>query len=584
MSAEIDFPADSGRLQLKFGLPLLVLQATSLEQVISTITMAQHEAEAGRWVTGFVAYEAAPAFDAALPVHDPVPGLPLVHFAVHDAPVVNPDMNQGNCRSGPWRMEIDRSGFDHAVAAIRADIGAGRFYQTNLTTRLRADFAGDSNAFYQALRAGQPDGYCIYLDGDDWQILSVSPELFFDWNPAGRLVTRPMKGTAARHADAAADNAAALALRSSEKERAENLMIVDLLRNDLSRVAQLGSVVVPALFDIQALPTAWQMSSTVACMTRPETGLADIFNALFPCGSVTGAPKVTAMQSIVEHERSPRGVYCGAIGLIRPGGHATFNVGIRTVAIRGTSAECGVGSGITFASRAADEFDEWLIKRRFLLRASAEFKLIETLRLENGQFWLLERHLERLGRSAQHFGFDLSEARIRSALEELAASHSVNAWRVRLLVDRRGGSSLEAQRLEPDAAEVAVALAGAPLLSDDEFLRHKTTERSMYAPHAPSPNNFDTLLWNERHEITEFTKGNVIVEIDGRCLTPPLSCGLLPGVLRQELLDSGDIEEFVVTCGDLSRATRIWFINSVRGRVVARFVGQPQAKDEAAER
>ncbi|MDD5174907.1 MAG: chorismate-binding protein [Sterolibacterium sp.] len=580
MSAEIDFPADGGRLQLKFGRPRQVFQATTLDQVIPAIAMAQHEAQAGCWVTGFVAYEAAPAFDGALRVHDPEPDLPLAHFAIHDAPVTHPDTHHGDCRSGPWRMEIDRLGFDHAVAAIRADIGEGRFYQTNLTTRLRTDFSGDSSLFYRTLHTGQPDGYCIYLDGGDWQILSVSPELFFDWTPSGRLATRPMKGTAARHADAAADYAAAVALRGSEKERAENLMIVDLLRNDLSRVAQLGSVDVPALFDIQALPTAWQMSSSVKCLTRPGTGLVDIFNALFPCGSVTGAPKVTAMQSIVENERSPRGAYCGAIGLIRPGGHATFNVGIRTVTLRGTRAECGVGSGITFDSRAAEEFDEWLVKRRFLLRASADFKLIETLRLENGRFWLLERHLERLGRSAEHFGFDFPMDGVCHALAELAASHLANSWRVRLLIDRQGETSLEARRLEPDAAEVTIALAGAPILSNNESLRHKTTERSAYAPHAPCPNNFDTLLWNERNEITEFTKGNVVVKIDGRTLTPPLSCGLLPGVMRQELLDSGDIEEGIVALGDLSRAAGVWFINSVRGRVVARFADQPQSRTE----
>ncbi len=574
MSAEIDFPGDGDRLRMKFGRPLIVLQATRLDEVIPAITTAYHEALSGRWVTGFVAYEAAPAFDNALHVHDPLQGFPLVYLEIHDAPLNSLDRNTGNHRCGPWHMEVDWSNFDNAVGKILTDIGAGRFYQTNLTTRLRADFTGDPYSLYQSVRAAQPEGYCCYLDGGAWQILSASPELFFDWAPTGRLVTRPMKGTAPRHTDLEADKAASSALLGSAKERAENLMIVDLLRNDVSRVAQLGSVRVPSLFDVQALPTVWQMSSTVECITCPETGLADVFNALFPCGSVTGAPKVTAMQSIVEHERSPRGPYCGAIGLIQPGGRATFNVGIRTVTIRGKRAECGIGSGITTDSSARAESDEWLVKRRFLLRACAEFDLVETLKLEHGHFWLLERHLERLGCSAQHFGFELSMDSVRNSLSELAASHSDNLWRVRLLANRSGNIRLEAHPLEPEATEVSVALADSPILSDNEFLRHKTTERSTYEAHAPGPGYFDTLLWNERHEITEFTKGNVIVQFDGRFLTPPIFCGLLPGVLRQKLLDSGDIEEGLVTCDDLNRATRVWFINSVRGRMVARFSGQ----------
>lgn len=572
MHAEIDFPGDEERLQLRLASPRCIIQATRLGQVVEAIEAAQQEAEAGHWVVGFVAYEAAPAFDVALAVHDPTGDLPLVYFSVHDTPVLTPDIARGPCRTGPWSMEIDRSGFDRAVARIRADIGDGRYYQANLTTRLRADFAGDPQALFHALRAAQPDGYTLYLDGGDWQILSVSPELFFDWIPDGLLVTRPMKGTAPRHEDAAADQAAATNLRASAKECAENLMIVDLLRNDLARIAKIGSVAVPSLFDVRALPTAWQMSSTVECLPRREVRLADVFRALFPCGSVTGAPKVTAMQAIKAHEQTPRGAYCGAIGLIRPGGHATFNVGIRTVTISGARAECGIGSGITFDSAADAEYDEWMVKRRFLLRASAEFKLVETLRLENGRYWLLERHLERLARSAEHFGFKFSSARLLDALTDLAASCTSNAWRIRVLVDRNGAHEFETHILEPDYPEVVTTLARSPVSSSNEFLRHKTSERSVYAPHAPGSDCFDTLLWNERDEITEFTKGNVIVELDGKHLTPPLSCGLLAGVLRQELLASGEIQEGVVTRKDIGSGVKIWFINSVRGRVAVRLL------------
>lgn len=543
--------------------------AQRLEEILPVLAAADAAARQGSWVVGFVAYEAAPAFDRALPVRPPCDGFPLAAFAVYDAADPSPASGSGDFRCSPWRAEVSQARFNADMAAIDADIRSGRFYQTNHTTRLRAEFAGQAVALFDALIGAQPDGYGCFLDGGDWQILSVSPELFFDWLPDGLLTTRPMKGTAARCADQAADAAAADALAASAKERAENLMIVDLLRNDLSRVAQTGSVAVPALFSIEALPSLWQMTSTIQCRTRPGLNLADVFAALFPCGSITGAPKVTAMQSIVEREISPRGPYCGALGVIRPGGHATFSVGIRTVVVMGDKAECGVGSGITVDARPAAEYAEWQAKRRFLWRASAGFQLIETLRLEGGEYWLLERHLARMAASAEHFGFAWHREQAARVLAELAREKADGAWRVRLLADRQGGLIAEAHGLEPTPAEYRVRLATAPVPSEDEFLHHKTTERSVYAPHGPEAGLFDVLLYNERDELTEFTKGNVVVELGGRLLTPPLACGLLPGVLRAELLAKGEIEEAVVTRTDLVRATGLWFINGVRGRVKA---------------
>ncbi len=376
-----------------------------------------------------------------------------------------------------------------------------------------------------------------------------------------------MKGTAARTATAAAD------LHDSAKERAENLMIVDLLRNDMAHVAETGSVQVKSLFDIETLPTVLQMTSTVCCRSRPETTLADVFRALFPCGSVTGAPKVAAMQAIAALESSPRGVYCGAVGIIRPNGHATFNVAIRTVAVdrRKQTASCGIGSGITFDSTAESEYAEWLVKRRFLMRATAGFELIETLRLEEGAYWLLDGHLQRLCLSAEHFGFSADPEAVRRVLDPLAAQYSSGRWRVRLQLLRDGKAKAEAHVLEPNPAEVPVALARSPIDSSSEWLCHKTSERSIYAPHLPAATGiFDTLLLNERDEITEFTRGNVVIELDGRRVTPPLSCGLLPGVLRAELLRGGAVTERVVTRDELARATGLWFVNSVRGELPAR--------------
>ncbi len=372
VQALVDFPFDGQRCRLAFDRPRACLQADDLGAVASVIGAAHEQARAGAWVLGFVAYEAAPAFDRALAVAAGRAPLPLAYFAVFDAPAPPPAPAGADAVVGRWESLLGRTQAGDRIEAIRTAIAAGEVYQVNLTTRLRARFAGAPRAYFERLRQAQPDGYCLFLDGGPWQLLSVSPELFFDWTPAGRLTTQPMKGTAARHADPLADAAARRQMQESAKERAENLMIVDLLRSDLGRIAVPGSVEVPALFEAQALPTAWQMTSTVRCRSRAGIGLAEVFAALFPCGSVTGAPKVAAMAAIRALEPAPRGVYCGAMGMLRPGGRATFNVAIRTVMVdrAAGAAECGIGSGITWDSRPADEWNEWQVKQRFLERAS----------------------------------------------------------------------------------------------------------------------------------------------------------------------------------------------------------------------
>ena len=280
-----------------------------------------------------------------------------------------------------------------------------------------------------------------------------------------------------------------------------------------------------------------------------------------------------AMQAIAAPEVSPRGVYCGALGVVQPGGRSIFSVGIRTVTIAQNRAECGIGSGIIWDSIPSEEFAEGRIKRRFLLRASASFELLETLRLEAGGFRLLARHLERLQRSSVYFGFALDDYAARRALDELAAGHRQGAYRVRLLVSRTGAVTTEIFPLEPNSAVVQVALAERPIRQDDEFLRHKTTERSIYQGFTPkSPEIFDTLLFNDSGEITEFTRGNVMAEIGGQRVTPPLRCGLLPGTLRAQLLADGLVAERVIMKDDLAGASGLWFINGLRGIIPARFI------------
>lgn len=573
MQIRIDYPDGAGgRLRLAFAAPRRILAADRCHQVPAVIAAADEESRHGRWVVGFVAYEAAPAFDPALLVPAADPGVPLAWFAVFDRPLPAPIPESGASACTPWRLDVPRTRFDDAIARIRAGIAAGDYYQVNYTGRCHSRCTGDALALFESLRRAQPGGYGCCIDAGPWALLSVSPELFFERPEDGNLVTRPMKGTAPRHEDPMADQEAARRMQASEKERAENLMIVDLLRNDLARIAVLGSVRVPRLFAAEALPTAWQMTSTITCGTRPDTGLADIFAALFPCGSVTGAPKIAAMAAIAQLETSARGIYCGATGLIRPGGHATFSVGIRSVWLDRTAATatCGIGSGITLDSTPAGEFAEWQIKRRFLHRASAGFELLETLRLEAGEYLRLPGHLTRLAASAVHFGFPIDRPGLDQALTGMAATHPDGVWRVRLRVDRHGTCQVEAHPLDETTGPVDVVLAGSPIDSSDEFLGHKTTERQMYQRHLPPAGCFDTLLWNERGHLTEFTRGNLVVELDGRCLTPPLADGLLPGVLRAELLARGELIEASITAADLDRATGLWFINSLRGRLPVR--------------
>ena len=445
---------------------------------------------------------------------------------------------------------------------------------------------GDSRALFAALRRAQPNAYAAWLDfaadvqgGADDTIVSVSPELFFDWR-AGRLLARPMKGTAPRGADAAADAAQAERLRNSDKERAENLMIVDLLRNDLSRVAEPFSVQVNNLFRTEAWPTVWQMSSDVVARTRPGTTLAEVFGALFPCGLDHGrAEGAGDAPDQVDRAQAARRLHWQARSApVRPGGAATFNVPIRTLELRGNGAQravrCGIGSGITSDATAAGEWDEWRHKRAFVDRASRAFELLETLRLEDGVPRQADAHVARMTQAAAHFGFDSPERAAHDALAAAATTHPGGRWRVRLLADRTGAACAQVFPLEATAQPVLVRLADAPLAgADGEFVRFKTTRRAHYDALAPRARTaFDTLLWNERGELTEFTRGNVAVRLDGRWLTPALRCGLLPGIERARLLRDGVLDEATLTRDDLARATGDAFFNSLRGWLEAEWV------------
>jgi para-aminobenzoate synthetase/4-amino-4-deoxychorismate lyase len=541
------------------------------------IEAAHRAALQGCFVAGFVSYEAAPAFDPAMEVRagGRMPLAWFCSFDIGDA-AGRRDAETGLNASGAsshvsgaasqlaWDVVPAAAGFREAVERIREEIASGRTYQVNLTTRFRSRAEADPVSLYESLRRAQGAGYHAYIDTGDFAVISASPELFFETR-ARRVRTRPMKGTRPRGRWREEDESLARALAGSEKDRAENLMIVDLLRNDVGRVARVGTVNVTSLFAIEQYRTVHQMTSTIEAELRSDVSLVDVFAALFPCGSVTGAPKISTMQLIAELEDSPREVYCGAVGIIEPGGNATFNVPIRTLWFDWVTREAvyGAGAGITYDSNADAEYAETLTKTAVLTEAWPEFELLETMRAENRAIVRQDRHVARLMESARYFGIPADERQIRSALA-LAAADVQQPMRVRLLVDAGGRARTEVLPIG-EIRSPSVAIAHEPVASNDRFLFHKTTNRREYDRHrVAQPDCWDVLLWNERGEVTEFTRGNVVVEIDGQLLTPPRSCGLLAGVFRAELIESGTIHERVIGRSDLSNAARVWFINSLR--------------------
>ncbi len=554
--------------------PAATLVAGRPEEVAAVLEAAQHAADGGALVAGFLAYEAAAAFE--LSVRQPAARLPLAWFGVF-APQhaltheTLPDDWRGTSGALRWEATVDERGYAADVARIRGHIADGDTYQLNYTFRMRAPFEGDPRALFGSLVDAQQGPWSAFIDTGDVAICSASPELFFT-REGDRIVTRPMKGTAPRGRWPEEDAARAAGLVHAPKDRAENVMIVDLMRNDLGRIARPGSVAVTSLFDAERYPAHWQMTSTVEARLRDGVGLVEIFRALFPSGSVTGAPKVRSMEILREVESSPRGAYCGAIGLLEPGGRAQFSVTIRTVTLDRTTAraEFGVGSGIVWDSEAGSEYEECQVKAAILTAPAPPFELLESLRWIPGTGCrLLVRHLARMEASAAYFGRPWDEATARAALEQATAGLTTPA-KVRLLLNDAGAFRCEVQPLGLIPTPFRVAMADEPVSSQDVFLFHKTTRRDVYAAaEAGYPGADAVILWNERGEVTEATRFNVVAEIDGERVTPPLDCGLLAGVMRAELLDSGAITERRITIDELRAAPRLWVINAVRGWVEA---------------
>jgi para-aminobenzoate synthetase/4-amino-4-deoxychorismate lyase len=564
-------PGAEGRSFRFEGLERVLVAATP-EEVLPLLAEVELAVAKGRHAAGFVSYEAAPGLDPALPAH-PGGALPLVWFGLFtDRAPVQPGVTAvtGNCRLLHPTISWDESTYQAAFATTKQYIAAGDSYQVNLTMHQHFPFAGEPFTLYRQLCAAQPAPFCAWLDLGDIAIASASPELFFA-RSGQSIVMRPMKGTAPRGVDATEDQRLAGQLANSPKERAENLMIVDLVRSDLGRVAVTGSVAVPALFAVESYPTLHQMTSTVTANLRAGVSLGELLCALFPCGSVTGAPKRRSMEIIRELESGPRGLYCGAIGFVSPGEEMVFSVAIRTATLdlRRGIGELGIGSGITADAEATAEYRECLGKAVFLTSQAEVLRLIETLRWDAGRgYVLLEQHLRRLAASAKALGFACAPDELRRQLQAAVGSPE-NSWKVRLLLAPDGSASIDTEPLiAPCAAAVParVALAKTRIDPREPLLSHKTTWRPWYADVLERhPGCLDVLFCNVHDEVTEGTIHNLIVEKNRRLVTPPLRCGLLPGTLRGELLQQGIVTEEVVLREELLAASRLWLINSVRG-------------------
>jgi para-aminobenzoate synthetase / 4-amino-4-deoxychorismate lyase len=530
---------------------VIVRTAKRIEDVVSVLEFAEREAHAGSHVAVLLSYEAAPAFDPAFVTHAPS-DFPLAWAAVLEN--TSADEERESYSSTTWTPLVSRDEYNESVARIRELIAAGDTYQVNYSFPLTSTFQGDACAWYRDLCIAQGARYSAYLDLGRYKVLCLSPELFFE-RCGNHVVTRPMKGTIRRGRWSAEDRELAQSLANSPKDRAENVMIVDLLRNDLGKVSVTGSVRASSLFDLERFETIWQMTSTVEATLQAGTTLVDLMRALFPCGSITGAPKIRTMQIIRELERFPRGAYTGAIGFLKPGGDCVFNVAIRTVVIDTESdvAIFGVGGGVTIDSTAEREYEECLVKSRFLHSTPVDFQLFESILLEDGDYFLLEDHVARLNESAAYFGFALT--RIEDDLERIATENPRGSFKVRLTLWKDGRIESRVTPVELLRELKQVELAAEPVDSSDRFLFHKTTRRR---------GEDDVIFWNERGEITESSIANVVVEIDGELVTPPIECGLLPGVFRNHLLAQGKIKERVITVEDLKLAREFYLINSVR--------------------
>lgn len=570
MSVRAAFPSECPGRWLEYRREHYVIQTSILQEVPSALREVEALVKKNKWhAVGFVSYEAAPAFDKALKVISQG-DFPLLWFAFFDQPkpiLLWEDTGQALYQLSPWYSEISEDTYHKSISAIKERIQLGETYQVNYTFRLRSNLDGTPWDLFLDILRQQETPHSCYLETDTFAICSASPELFFH-RTGDDIEMRPMKGTVPRGRNLGEDRENRSRLRISEKDRAENLMIVDMVRNDVSRIAEVGSVEVPFMFDLERYKTVYQMTSTVRAKTTAN--LEEVMKAIFPCASITGAPKVSTMEIIKGLEVSPRKIYTGAIGILRPDGSSCFNVAIRTILVDKNSgaAEYGIGSGIVWDSDSELEHRECMIKSQILSACEPEFSLLESLLWdpETGYF-LLKGHLKRLRDSAHYFDIPLDIKEMDRRLECFSKELPCEPHKVRVLVSKRGVMECEAAPVVVKIqVPVCLRLAKNPVDSSNPFLFHKTTNREVYEKAMGCHSDCDDIvLWNEHNEITESTRGNLAFKMEGKLWTPPLASGLLLGTYRQFLIDQGKLAERIIQVQDFVECSQIFWMNSVRG-------------------
>ena len=558
----IDFRALGERYT--FTQPIKELKTRDLSEVADLLAQVESYQEQGYYVVGYVSYEAAPAFEEKLAVHKlPLLAEYLLYFTVHDRVETSPiplTYEEVDLPS-KWREQTSAEDYEKAIAQIHHHLRQGDTYQVNYTVQLKQDLSANPFAIYNRMVVEQEAGYNAYIEHDEMAVISMSPELFFEQNDR-ELTTRPMKGTTKRGLTDDEDLKEAAWLEQDPKNRSENMMIVDLLRNDMNRISEVGSEYVERLCQVEQYSTVWQMTSTIKSQLRLDVDLVAIFRSLFPCGSITGAPKIATMEIIKALEPQPRGVYCGTIGLLLPNGRRIFNVAIRTIQLHQGKAIYGVGGGITWDSTWESEYREVHQKAAVLYRKQARFQLITTGRISQKNLLFEEQHLERLTKASRYFAYPFDPKKLRQKIEEeCQACDSHQDYRLRISLSKSGEIELSRQiltPLSPSFCKAKLCLQEANL--QQAFTYFKTTHR----PHL-SLGKQEIIYHNAAGELLETSIGNLVLKINGKLYTPPISQGILPGIYRQHLLETGQVEEKVLTLADLNQAEAVFGCNAVRG-------------------
>ena len=547
-----------------FTKPIKELKTRNLAQVKDLLAQVEDYQQQGYYVVGYVSYEAAPAFEEKLAVHPaPLMGEYLLYFTVHDSveksimPLTYDEIDMPS----NWKEETSKEEYEKAIAQIHHHLRQGDTYQVNYTVQLKQAVTANPFAIYNRMVVEQEAGYNAYVEHDEMAVISMSPELFFEQKGCD-LTTRPMKGTTKRGLTNQEDLDQAAWLEQDPKNRSENMMIVDLLRNDMNRLSEVGSEHVERLCQVEQYSTVWQMTSTIKSQVRPDVDLVEIFHSLFPCGSITGAPKIATMEIIKNLEPQARGVYCGTIGILLPNGRRIFNVAIRTIQLHKGQAIYGVGGGITWDSTWESEYREVHQKAAVLYRKQVPFQLITTGKISQKHLLFKEEHIDRLRNAGRYFAYPFNPENLLQRIDaECQACHVEKDYRLRISISKSGDIDLCCQELTP----LSPAFCQAQLCLQERSLQTPFTYfKTTYRPHLTVAKQ-EKIYHNENGELLETSIGNLILQIAGKLYTPPINLGILPGIYRQHLLETGQVEERVLTLKELAQAEAIYGCNAVRG-------------------